>query len=312
MFSWRKKTTKKALCPTSKIIAMKPYLIVGFLIILYFPLLSQNFPNKKKYKLPKELTEVSGLYRAAPDSLWWHNDGGHPAELFLTDSRGALLWKTPVPDALNRDWEDLTADDKGNLYIGDFGNNFNRRRDLAIYIFHPASRRLDSIRFQYPDQQAFPPEPGRQNFDMEACFWFQDSLHLFSKNRLHRGNYYTKHYTLPARPGTYTATLRDSLYLKKRVVTAAAISPDGRSAALLAYWFKPFLGFIPITPADIFVLTDYAGTGFLKGKARKKKGARCLWPTQFEALDYITPYSVWIASERTILFKQKMKRKRVD
>ncbi|MCB9291909.1 MAG: hypothetical protein H6559_02075 [Lewinellaceae bacterium] len=88
---------------------MKPYLIVGFLIILYFPLLSQNFPNKKKYKLPKELTEVSGLYRAAPDSLWWHNDGGHPAELFLTDSRGALLWKTPVPDALNRDWEDLTV-----------------------------------------------------------------------------------------------------------------------------------------------------------------------------------------------------------
>ncbi|MCB0597512.1 MAG: hypothetical protein KDD28_25750, partial [Phaeodactylibacter sp.] len=69
---------------------MKHYLIPGILIFLCFPLLSQNFPNKKKHKLPKELTEASGLYQAAPDSLWWHNDGGHPAELYLTNSRGEL------------------------------------------------------------------------------------------------------------------------------------------------------------------------------------------------------------------------------
>lgn len=292
---------------------MKHYLLItGILIILSFPLLSQSFPNKKKYKLPKELTEVSGLYRASADSLWWHNDGGHGAELFLSDGRGNLRWKGAVPGAVNRDWEDLTADDKGNIYIGDFGNNLNRRRDCAIYIYNPASGTLDSILYRYPDQQAFPPEPHDQNFDMEAFFWFQDSLHLFSKNRLHQGNYYTKHYTLPARPGAYEAALRDSLYLKKRVVTAAAVSPDGRSVALLAYWFKPFLGFIPITPADIFVLTDFTGTNFLKGKVRRRKGARCLWPTQFEALDYIDPGSVWIASERTILYKQKMKRRRLD
>ncbi len=291
---------------------MKHYLIFGCLIILAFPLLSQNFPNKKKYKLPEELTEVSGLYHASADSLWWHNDGGHGAELFLSDSRGNLLWKGALPGAINRDWEDLTADDKGNIYIGDFGNNLNRRRDLAIYIYNPASGALDSILFRYPDQQAFPPEPRYQNFDMEAFFWFQDSLHLFSKNRLHRGNYYTKHYTLPARPGAYEAMLRDSLYLKKRVVTAAAISPDGRSVALLAYWFKPFLGFIPITPADIFVLTDFEGADFLKGKVSRRKGVRCLWPTQFEALDYIGADSVWIASERTILYKQKMKRRWLD
>ena len=290
---------------------MKHYLILGILIFLHFPLLSQNFPSKKKSKLPKELNEVSGLYLAAPDSLWWHNDGGHGAELFLTNSRGELLWKEPLPGALNRDWEDLTADGQGNIYIGDFGNNLNRRQDLAIYIYHPGSGRLDSILFRYPDQQLFPPAPRNQNFDMEAFFWFQDSLHLFSKNHLQQGNYFTKHYTLPAQPGTYTATLKDSLYLKKRVVTAAAISPDGQSVALLAYWFKPFLGFIPITPADIFVLTGFVGSDFLNGKIRRQKAARCLWPTQFEALDYIDPASVWIASERTILYKQKMKRRRL-
>lgn len=291
---------------------MKHHLITGCLIILSFPLLSQNFPDKKKYKLPKELTEVSGLFQAGPDSLWWHNDGGHGAELFLTNSRGELLWKGTVPGTLNRDWEDLTADDRGNIYIGDFGNNLNRRRDLAIYIYNPATGSLDSILYRYPDQRDFPPQPRNQNFDMEAFFWFQDSLHLFSKNHLRQGNYYTKHYSLPARPGAYEAVLRDSLYLKKRVVTAAAISPDGQSVALLAYWFKPFLGFIPITPADIFILTNFSGTDFLDGEVRRRKGVRCLWPTQFEALDYIDPTSVWIASERTILYRQKMKRKRLD
>lgn len=288
---------------------MKYFFITGILIIVNFPLLSQSFLQKKKHKLPKELTEVSGLYLAAPDSLWWHNDGEHPAELYLTNSRGELLWKGAVPGALNRDWEDLAGDDKGNIYIGDFGNNFNRRQDLAIYIYHPPSGRLDSIRFKYPDQQAFPPAPERQNFDMEGFFWFQDSLHLFSKNRLHHGNYFTRHYTLPARPGNYTAMLRDSLYLKKRVVTAAAISPDGQRVALLAYWFKRFLGFIPITPADIFILTEFEGTNFLKGRLRRQKAARCILPTQFEALDFIGAGAVWIASEKTILYKQKMKRK---
>ncbi|MCB9052305.1 MAG: hypothetical protein H6556_22955 [Lewinellaceae bacterium] len=290
---------------------MKHYLIAGMLIILSIPLLSQDFPKKKKHRLPEELPEVSGLYLASPDSLWWLNDGEHPAELYLTDGKGTLLRKVPVPRAINRDWEDLTADGRGNLYIGDFGNNLNRRQDLAIYIFNPASGKLDSIRFHYPDQQAFPPQARNWNFDMEAFFWFQDSLHLFSKNRLHQGNYYTKHYTIPASPGAYEAVLRDSLYLKKRVVTAAAISPDGQSVALLAYWFKPLLGFIPLTPADIFILTDFTGSRFLDGTLKRQKAARCFWPTQFEALDYLNPASVWIASERTILYKQKMKMRRL-
>ena len=290
---------------------MKRNLIITLLLFLSLPLLSQNFLKKKKYKLPKELPEVSGLYVASPDSLWWHNDGGHPAELFLTNSRGELLWRGTVPGAANRDWEDLTADDKGNFYIGDFGNNNNQRKDLAIYIYSPASGQLDSIRFQYPDQQEFPPEPERQNFDMEGFFWFQDSLHLFSKNQMSKGNYYTKHYVLPAAPGVCEAVLRDSLYLKKRVTTAAAISPDGRSVALLAYRFKLFLGFIPITPADIFVLTDFSGTDFFEGNLKRRKGVRCILPTQYEALDYIDPDSVWIASEGNILYKQKMKKRRL-
>ena len=34
----------------------------------------------------------------------------------------------------NVDWEDLTQDDKGYIYIADTGNNNNKRRELDIYI----------------------------------------------------------------------------------------------------------------------------------------------------------------------------------
>lgn len=265
---------------------------------------SQNKP-KKRFCLPPELPEVSGLYYAGPDSLWWHNDSGAEPILYLTDRRGKLKQTLPVPAALNRDWEDLTADSQGNLYIGDFGNNRNARRDLCIYIFHPSTGALDSIRFRYPDQEAFPPPPAHASFDMEGFFWHRDSLHLFSKNRIPHGNYYTKHYVLPAQAGNYTAILRDSVYLKKRVVTAAALSPDEDTAVLLAYWYKIFLGFIPITKTSIFLFEDFPGSNFLQGSYRRRRVPQCILPKQYESIDFLNPGRVYIASERVRFLRQR-------
>jgi hypothetical protein len=264
-----------------------------------------------KFQLPDVLNEVSGLYHAGPDSLWWHNDSGDSARLFLTDERGRLRETRRFPQLVNRDWEDLTADDQGRIYIGDFGNNLNARRDLAIYIYDPHSESVDSLTFRYPDQDAFPPPPERANFDMEAFFWYRDSLHLFSKNRLWAGNYFTKHYVLPAAPGDYVAELRDSLYLKRRVVTAAAISPDRQAVALLAYWFKPLLGFIPITSTTIFLFEDFPEGYFLRGALSRRKVPKGLPPTQYESIDFIDNRTVLVASERTIFFKQKARRLKI-
>lgn len=260
--------------------------------------------QQRRFRLPAELREASGLYVAGPDSLWWLNDGGHGPFLWLTDGGGQLRSKVPVPGARNLDWEDLTADDRGRLYLGDFGNNLNRREDLRIYRFDPAGGRLDSILFRYPDQHDFPPAAAHANFDLEAFFWYQDSLHLFSKNRLRQGNDYTKHYVLPARPGVYVAGLRDSIYLKNRVVTGAAISPDGQTIALLTYWFKPFLGFIPLSQTSLFILEDFPSDDFLAGTLKKQKVPHFLKPRQFEAVDFLHPHEVLIGSERTILFRQ--------
>lgn len=282
---------------------------IAVLLFLCFPLLSQNFLASNKFKLPKVLNEVSGAYLASPDSLWWLNDSGNAAELYRTDGGGALLESYAVAGSLNRDWEDLTAAPDGRLFIGDFGNNANRRQDLCIYILGQAGG-LDSIRFSYPDQTAFPPPRDEWQFDMEGFFFYQDSLHLFSKDKS-SGSYITKHYSLPAQPGTYTVNLRGQIELPKRVVTAAAISEDGRTVVLLAYRFKMLLGFFPLTPADLFVFRDFKGTDFLGGEMQRKRGARCLMPTQYEAVDFTGSNTVYIASERTPLFHQKAKRRKL-
>ncbi len=266
------------------------------------------FAQVKKFRLPTALAEASGLYYAAPDSLWWHNDSGDSPRLILTDGKGTFRKEQLLP-LKNIDWEDITADKNGNIYIGDFGNNLNKRKDLCIYIYNPIAESLDSILFSYVDQQAFPPPAAQWNFDMEAFIWNDDTLHLFSKNRLSVGNYYIKHYTLPAQAGTHVAGLQDSIQLKNRVVTAAAISPNGQMVALLSYYFRKILGFIPKTRTTIWTFQNFNNHNFLKGNLKKQK----VWkfpfvPTQYECLDFIDNENVYIASERTRLFKQKAKR----
>ncbi len=286
---------------------MKYHWIVVALMVLAGP--GGISGQARKFLLPDELPEVSGLYIAAPDAMYWLNDSGAAAELWQTNAEGALQARLPVAGAQNRDWEDLTAAPDGRIFVGDFGNNRNQRKDLCIYILSPGGG-LDSIRFSYPDQTAFPPPAGEWQFDMEGFFFYQDSLHLFAKDKS-PGSYLTKHYTLPAAPGTYQARLRGGRELPKRVVTAAAISADGQTVVLLAYRFKLLLGFFPLTPADIFVLRGFEGTDFLNGSLQRVRGARCFRPTQYEAIDFIAPGKVYIASERTPFFRQQARLRRL-
>lgn len=279
------------------------------IFVLLYPnlLLSQNFLSNKNIKLPPELPEASGLYVANPDSLWWINDSGNSPDLFITDSKGNLMRRVGVPSIENKDWEDLTADDEGNIYIGDFGNNANQRQDLKIYKYNPSSYRLDTIQFSYEDQTAFPPAPPLDRFDSEAMIWYRDSLHLFTKDRVGRGIKYTKHYILPTKSGIYQARLVDSLALKKRVVTGAAIHPANKKLVLLTYNYRLFLGFIPFTPSDLYVINDFSDSSFFTGRMMRKKVARKIRPTQFEAIDFVLPNLLLAGSERVLFFRQKGK-----
>lgn len=267
--------------------------------------------TKARFKLPPALKEVSGLYLENPQSFWWLNDSGDSPTLYKTNGRGEIIDKIEFPTLKNRDWEDLTSDDKDNIYIGDFGNNRNKRKDLRIYIYNKESFQLDSILFTYPDQKDFPPPRKDMNFDMEAFLWHNNSLHLFSKNKIGQGNYYCKHYTLSDQGGTQTAVLKDSIYLKKRVVTAAAISPDGGVVALLAYDYKKLFGVFPFSRASIFYFSNFKGNDFFKGRMRKKRAPTFILATQFESLDFLHNRKLYVASEQTVFIKPKAKRVKV-
>jgi len=287
--------------------------LAPLLLCLFILLISACTPKttKTRFKLPPLLKEVSGLYLENSKSFWWHNDGGYPPTLYKTNGRGQVTDSLCIPTLRNKDWEDLTSDDEGNIYIGDFGNNLNRRKDLRIYIYHRESRQLDSILFQYPDQKLFPPKLEDWNFDMEAFFWHNHKLHLFSKNRVKQGDYYCKHYTLDERGRNQTAILCDSIYLKKRVVTAAAISPDGETVALLSYHYKKLLGIIPFSRASIFYFSKFEGNDFLKGKMRRRRAPMFIVATQLESIDFLNNQLLYVASEQTLFIKPKARRVRV-
>lgn len=276
----------------------------GFHWILAFFLIPQIiFAQKQPARrtvLPEAIREVSGMVRTPDGRLWMLNDSRNPSELFQVDPfTGQLLEtrKLPVP---NRDWEDLTSDPAGNLYIGDFGNNRNARRDLCIFRYQPATGALDSIQFHYPDQDAFPPNDERAwNFNCEAMVFFQDSLHLFSKN-VFNGNFITKHYVLPAKPGNYIALLRDSLVLQNRVITGAALSPDGRTLAITSYIIGKKLGFLPYTKATAYFFRDFTGSQFLRGRMSARRLPKCFIARQFESI-------LWWDNDHWLVANEKRK-----
>lgn len=226
-------------------------------ILINFCANAQTLTPRLIHSVPLILSESSGVTTHSANNVWSHNDANNNPELYLFDTLGNLLRTLFITNAVNTDWEEICKDANGDLYIGDFGNNLNNRTDLKILIVpNPSVIIGDSVAsqiiyFSYPDQAAFPPHDSLKNFDMEAMFWLNDSLHLFSKNRTVPYNGYTKMYKLPALPGTYVAQLTDSFYtgvgnLINNSITSATISSSGDKMLLISnthgWLFSGFAG----------------------------------------------------------------------
>ena len=221
-------------------------------------------------RLDNAIRESSGLALAAREWPGWrpvrksgwsssdtltlltHGDSGNGNLLFEVSPTGRVLDEQVIKNTKNVDWEDIARDDEGNLYIGDFGNNANVRRNLVIYKVRFGEDQqvssVDTIKFYYPDQSQFPP-PGESNlnFDCEAFFWHNDQLHLFSKNMSQTQNRVVKHYLLPDHKGYFEATLDEKTIPLTEPITAADISLDGKLFALLSYG-KIYVFKMPVSP----------------------------------------------------------------
>lgn len=185
--------------------------------------------------LASKFNEISGIEFRSSNSFYAINDGGNPSEVYALDTTGQVL-ETYSINASNTDWEDL-ASSSDKLFVGDFGNNSNNRKDLKILILEKdklvVGQTISSeiLRFNYEDQKSFPPQASNLKFDCEAFAYHNDSLYLFTKDRSSPYKGWCKMYVLPAKAGTYTAKLLDSVsfpQLRKELswITAADISQN--------------------------------------------------------------------------------------
>jgi len=214
---------------------------------------NHNFSTVKN--LPHLISESSGLEELSlKEGFWTMNDAGNTNDLFLIDSQGGVKQVIEVYNAKNKDWESLASDGKSMLYIGDFGNNSNSRKNLAIYsvdirTINKLKVKAVKTTFTYEDQTKFPPKAKNRNFDAEAFIYFNNNFYIFTKNRSSAFDGTTKMYKVSAKPGETIARLVGEFKTckkeKKCRITGADISEDGKQLALLmhdsVYLFSNFI-----------------------------------------------------------------------
>lgn len=207
---------------------------------------SQETNFKELFSLNKKHREVSGLvYDQSSQKLWMLQDKGNPAELLVYNVNGTFERTLKIAHEKNTDWEDLSKDVQGNLYIGNFGNNDNKRKNLRILkidqnnLHKKEAEASQTTQFYYEDQKDFPPKKGNLMYDCEAFVATDDAFYLFSKNRSKGfdGTFYV--YKVPNKPGTFKAkkiaTLKSCSQYKTCAITGAALNKSGTEIALIAH-----------------------------------------------------------------------------
>ncbi len=246
--------------------------------------------------LDSQVSEISGMIWHG-GLLWGINDSGNDPVLYAIDTlAGTIVGQATVSAVTNEDWEALTRSDT-HLFVADVGNNNGERSVLRIYrigldqLAVGAELTPDTIRFSYEDWDESLPQDEKEDFDCEAVVFFGDSLHLFTKGW---NSFQTRHYVLPATPGTHTALLRQSFDCDGQI-TDAAIDPAG-ALVLLGYNVQTATSFLWLcydTPMQL----PPAANPFSKNRRRIALGS-VLTNGQTEALAFVRPGSGIIGSEQ--------------
>lgn len=245
--------------------------------------------------MPPALAENSGLLVSPQGRLWLHNDSGDSAKLYEMDTFGVIQQTILVQGVQAVDWEDITQDPQGQVYVGDFGNNNNNRQNLVIYQL-PSLDSLSSnsttaaaIQFYYPEQTAFPPAGPELKYDAEALIYYQDSLYIFTKDRTNPHQGYTWLYRIPADTGYHAAELIDSFNTQQSnvifEVTGAALSPNGQQLALLG-------------ATRLWLFDNFSNGRFFDGNVQIINFSGI---SQREALDFVSNSWLYIGNESSFL-----------
>lgn len=246
------------------------------------------------YALPKKLKEVSGIVFTDSSQLTWViEDSGNANEIYGLNKEGNLEKTIAIAETQNIDWEDITKDKADNLYLGDFGNNDNMRKDLAIYKIAKDSLKNESVipsykvNFAYPEQTEFPPKKTNLFYDVEAFVEYQNNFYLFTKNRSKGFDGTTLLYKIPNKAGFHQAQLLGKFQIEgdyqNAAITSASISPDGKKVVLL-------------THSKVWIFENFTSDNFFKGSATQVDLKHF---SQKEAIGFKDNQTLLIADEKT-------------
>lgn len=194
----------------------------------------------------KSLAEISGLSasRFSPGVYWVHNDSGDKARLYAIDAKGKLLAKVEVTGAENKDWEDLAsgpgAGGKPSLYIADTGNNGGARDDLKIYRI-PEPKLNSDKKSTTETAEAFPFSYPDGNHDSEAILVDPTNGQIYLITKTLRQDCGVYRFPLPLKANQKVVLekvggQKIKSIAQLRMVTGAAVSPDGSRMAIRTYF----------------------------------------------------------------------------
>ena len=195
-----------------------------------------------------ELHEVSAIETVPNSNLYWViEDAGNSNTIYGLNTKGTIQKSVTIDNIDNKDWEDLTSDISGHLYIGDFGNNNKKRKLFSIYKIDLHDILADktqakSIQFSLPDHI--------KSKDFESFFLWNDTFYIFSKD--HKKCFLFK---VPNAIGKHTAKFISEHKFDKKdnKITSADISSDGQTVVLL-------------THNKLWKLTKFEGENFFSGR----------------------------------------------
>ncbi|MTE26406.1 hypothetical protein F1003_05610 [Winogradskyella sp. ZXX205] len=210
------------------------------------------------------------------DLIWVIEDAGNDNHLYGLSRKGKIIMDITILNAENTDWEDLTSDSAGNIYIGDFGNN-NKKRKL-FRILKVKKEDLNASRAHAEIIEFILPKDVKSK-DFEAFFLFNNYFYIFSKE--------TKKFIVlkvPNKTGRHEAIVISDYNLKGKhnKITSADISFNDEKVLLLNH-------------DKLWALSGFEGDDFFSGAINKLPFQH---NTQKEGVCFVNDTIVILTDER--------------
>ncbi|WP_282123661.1 SdiA-regulated domain-containing protein [Algibacter mikhailovii] len=228
-------------------------------------------------EIDNEVDESSALEIVQGSNLLWTiEDAGNKNYLYGLSNKGKVKKKIKITNSKNIDWEDLTSDNSGNIYIGDFGNNAKKREKFTIYKVN-----IDTLTTNKTTAKKihFTTPKDVKSEDYESFFLLNNNFYIFSKN--HKTSLLLK---VPNEIGSHKAELITKFKLdgKSTKVTAAAISPNKKTIVLLNH-------------DKLWKITNFLSENFFEGDIEKHDFNHS---SQKEGICFKDEHTVYISDER--------------